>query len=191
MGFFSGFIIYMASSLLFSGGKPPSGAFVFTTLFGGWVLSSWMLVQGTRTVSKVFARGFLLGAAEWIAMIPVGMIMSGKALTQTVAQGRGTGAEVAGATIGAGLISFLTGGVSVVMAVVCLIGFVIFHLIGREMRPEMKAPTQTCPECAELIQAAARRCKHCGAEIIKNDAPTRGSVTMSNGTRGRVLGRLR
>ncbi|MBI1923297.1 hypothetical protein HYR99_03500 [Candidatus Poribacteria bacterium] len=165
LGFFSGFLIYMAAAMLFSGGEPPSGAFVFATFFGGWVLSTWILVRGARTVSKVFSRGFLLGAAEWLAMIPVGMVLSGKALTQTVTQAGGTDAAVAGATIGAGLVSFITGGVSVVMALVCLIGFAVSYFIGREMKPEAATPTRTCPECAELIQAAARKYKHCGAEI--------------------------
>jgi len=164
LGFFSGFLIYMAAAMLFSGGE-PSGAFVFATFFGGWILSTWILVRGARTVSKVFSRGFLLGAAEWLAMIPVGMVLSGRALTQTVTQGGGTGAELAGATIGAGLVSFITGGVSIAMALVCLIGFAVSYFIGREMRPEAATPTRTCPECAELIQAAARKCKHCGAEI--------------------------
>lgn len=164
LGFFSGFLIYMASAMLFASGE-PSGAFVFVTFFGGWVLSTIILVRGARTVSKVFSRGFLLGAAEWIAMLPVGMVFSGRALTQTVAQGTGTGAEMAGATIGAGLVSLITGGVSIAMALVCLIGFAVSYFIGREMKPETPTPTRTCPECAELIQAAARKCKHCGAQI--------------------------
>lgn len=156
LGFFSGFLIYMAAAMLFTSGE-PSGAFVFVTFFGGWVLSTMILVRGARTVSKVFSRGFLLGAAEWLAMIPVGMVFSGKALTQVVTQSTGTGAEVAGVTIGAGLISFITGGVSVAMAFVCMLGFAVSYFIGREMKPEAATPTRTCPECAELIQAAARR----------------------------------
>ncbi len=164
LGFFSAFLIYMAAAMLFSSGE-PSGAFIFVTFFGGWVLSVWVLVRGARTISKVFSRGFLLGAAEWLAMIPAGMVLSGKALTQTVTQGGGTDAEIAGATIGAGLTSFITGGVSIVMALVCLIGFAVSYFTGREMKPEAAIPTRTCPKCAELIQSAARKCKHCGAEI--------------------------
>jgi len=129
------------------------------------VLSTWILVRGARTVSKVFSRGFLLGAAEWLVMIPVGMVFSGKALSQTVTQGVGTDAELAGATIGAGLVSFITGGVSIAMTLVYLIGFAVSYFIGREMKQEVPTPTRTCPECAELIQAAALKCKLCGAEI--------------------------
>ena len=164
LGFFSGFLLYMVSALLFTSGA-PSSAFVFTTFFGGWILSTWVLVRGARTISKVFSRGFLLGAAEWLAMIPAGMVLGGKALNETVSQGTGTDAELAGATIGAGLVSVITGGVSVVMALACLLGFMVSYFIGREMKPEMVTSTRTCPDCAEIIQAAARKCKHCGVEI--------------------------
>ena len=145
-----------AAAMLFASGE-PSGAFVFVTFFCGWVLSTWILVRGGRTISKVFSRGFLLGAAEWLTMIPVGMIFSGKAPTRIVTQGGSTDAEVAGATIGAGLVSFVTGGVSVVMALVCLLAFAVSYFIGREMKLESATAMRTCPECAELIQTASPR----------------------------------
>lgn len=163
-GFFSGFLIYMASVMMFTGGE-PSALFVFATFLGAWAVSTIVLVRGARTLSKVVSRGFLLGAAEWLAMIPVGMVVSGQALTDTVAQGNGGGAELVGAIIGAGLVSILTGGVSVAMAVVCLIGFAVSYFIGREMRPEETAPTRSCPECTEFVKEAARKCKHCGTAI--------------------------
>lgn len=166
LGLFSGILIYIGAAMVVAReGGGPSPGFVAATLIGGWVVSSWLLVRGARSVSKVFSRGFLLGAAEWLAMIPAGMILSGKALSATVEKGSGSDAEVAGATIGAGLVSAITGGVSVVMALVCLLGFLVSHLLGREMKPEATAATRACPECAELVQLAARRCKHCGAEI--------------------------
>jgi len=155
-GFLSGFMILMASALLFKS-REPSGALFFVTFFGGWALSSIVLVRGARTVSKVFSRGFLLGAAEWLAMIPVGIVVNIRA------QGTGTDTEVVAAA--ATLSSFITGAVSIAMAVVCLIGFAVSYLIGREMKPEEATQTRTCPECAELIKAAARKCKHCGADI--------------------------
>ena len=98
LGLFSGFLIYMAVAMLFAN-KEPSSIFVLTTFLGGWVISTIVLVRGARTLSKVFSRGFLLGAAEWLAMIPVGMVVSGQALTETVDQGSGSGAEVVGADV--------------------------------------------------------------------------------------------
>lgn len=164
LGFFSAFLIYMLSAMVFVTGE-PSSVFVLVTFVGGWILSSWLFVKGTHSVSRVFSRGFLIGSAEWLALIPVGMIFSGRAASEAMQSGGGTDAEIAGAALGAGVTSFVTGGVAVVMALVCLVGFAISYFIGREMKPETAAPTKVCPECAELIQENARRCKHCGSEI--------------------------
>jgi hypothetical protein len=131
---------------------------------GGWAGSVVILLRGARTVSRVFTRGFLLGAAEWLAMVPIGIVFSGRHLSQSVARGA-SDAEMAGATIGAGIVSFVTGGVAIAMALLCLVGFAVAYLMGREMKPEGVAPTKRCPECAEFIQEAARKCRHCGVSL--------------------------
>jgi len=164
MGLLSGFMIYMLLAMAFPTEETGPG-FVAIAFFGGWTLSSYFLIRGARSVSRVFSRGFLLGAAEWFAVIPAGMILSGRALSETVSEAGGaqaSTAEVAGATLGAGFMSFLTGGVAIGMVFLCLLGFLVFFLMGREMKPEHVGPTKSCPECAELVQAAAKRCKHCG-----------------------------
>lgn len=164
-GLLSGFLIYMGAAMLFVSGE-PSGAFVFITFLGGWAISSWIIVRKTKTLSRVFSRGFLLGAAEWMAMIPIGLVFGGRVFSQTVAQvGDTSNAATAGVAIGAGLFSMITGSVAIVMAVVCLIGFAISYFMGREMRAETSPAKVPCPECAELIQADARKCRFCGAQI--------------------------
>lgn len=171
MGFFSGVMIYLGVTSLVTSGT-PSRALVLVSLLGDWLLSTWLIVQGARTVSKVFSCGFLLGAAEWLAMIPIGIISSGRAVARTVEGGGSADADAAGATMLAGLAALLGSGLAVVMALVCMLGFAISYFIGREMKPEIATPTKSCPECAELILAAARKCKHCGAEIA--EAPDAG-----------------
>jgi hypothetical protein len=169
-GLFSGFLVYMILALLFiSAGSPPGPGFVLITLCGGWALSAFLLIRGARSVSKVFSRGFLLGAAEWVVMIVVGFVMSGRAVSQSSAT---TDAGRAGAAIGGGLAALITGSFSLFMAIVCLVGFAISYFMGREMSPEGTAPTKKCPLCAELIQAEAIRCRHCGADL---SPPPRGS----------------
>ena len=163
LGFFSGALI--ATIALFASGN-PSNDLASLALLGGWILSTWLLLRGARTISKVFSRGFLLGLVEWLIMIPASMAYSGQELTRAFERG-GSDAELAGATLGAGLASCMTSSVAIAMAIVCLVGYGISRLFSREMRPETAPPTRTCPECAELIQATARKCKHCGAEIAQ------------------------
>ena len=135
-GAMSGFLIYMVSALLFLSdtGNPPSW-FIPVTFLGGLALSTFVLVRGARAASKVVSRSFLLGAAEWFAVIPAGFIFASKTAAEATSE-LSSDAEVAGTVIGAGLVTFLTGGVAFVMMFGCLLGYFITFLMTREMKTE-------------------------------------------------------
>lgn len=135
-GAMSGFLIYMVSAMLFlSDTASPPSWFIPVTLLGGWALSTFVLVRGASAASKVVSRSFLLGAAEWFAVIPAGFILAGKVAAEATTE-MSSDAEVAGTVIGAGLITFLTGGVAFVMLFGCLLGYFITFLMTREMKSE-------------------------------------------------------
>lgn len=169
MGLISGFLIYMMCAMLVIDISSPGGGismgFVFALFFGGWAATSYFLLRGAQTVVRVAKRGFLIGACEWMIMILVGVIYSGRAVSSAAGMAGGSEAATAGAAIGGGIVAFLTGGVSVFMILICLAGFTIAHFMGKEMKAEEMAPTRKCPECAELIQQDARKCRFCGATI--------------------------
>jgi len=166
MGFFSGFMIYLLSALFFTGyGSAPSMPFVLLTFLGGWVASAYVMQKGAISISKVVSRGFLIGAAEWLLVIPAGMVLAGRLVASSANATASSGAAMAGAAIGGGIMAFLTGGVAIGMALVCLTGFAVSYFIGREMKPEIITATRKCPECAEMIQPDAKKCRFCGTPL--------------------------
>jgi hypothetical protein len=173
MGFVSGFLIYMMVALLtidVSGSSTSRPSLILLLFVGGWILSTWLLMRGAASVSAVFRRGFLLGAAEWLCMAMVGVLFSGRMVSSTMSGTAGSEAVSAGAAVGGGLMAALTGGLSVFMAVVCLIGFAIAYFTGREMSDRTLTPTRKCPECAEMIQPDAKKCRYCGAVLSSEPA---------------------
>ncbi len=60
MGLCSGVMIYFMAAMTFmdmSAGSGPLGAFVAVSFLGGWALSTWLLLRGAISLSKVFSRG--------------------------------------------------------------------------------------------------------------------------------------
>lgn len=157
MGFFSGILIYFLAGMMFSGTSPPtppSPLFVGATLIGGWFGSSYLMVKGAVSVSKVFSRGFLIGAAEWFSLLPISLLFVGKTVAESAGAGS-SGAHTAGAVIGGGLVASLAGGLSIGMAVFCLIGFAISYSLGKEMKPEVE-PSQPSASPQPVMQSQSR-----------------------------------
>lgn len=155
MGVLSGFLLYLMAAMALGGRTTSiSTTFVLVTFFGGWALSMYFLLKGAFSVSKVLSRGFLLGAAEWLLMIPVGLLFAGRAVTDTVAASDGSSATHVGAAIGGGFVAFITGGVSIAMAVFCLIAFAVTYFMTREMKPEEPAALIATPPAPEFNRAA-------------------------------------
>ena len=116
MGFFIGALLCMLSLPLTPTGMLRHFCAVVTWSVG-WFGSTWLLLRNQAPPSKVLMRGFLLGIAEWLAVIPV-----------VLAAARGDHGEWRG------LVPFLLNTFAFGMAVVCLIGFAIARGISRDVQ---------------------------------------------------------
>src|SRR4051794_3207521 len=118
MGFCSGLMIYFLLAFMAMPSTPAAASvFVAVTFLGGWTLSTYLLLKSVVSVSKVFARGFLLGAAEWLLLIPASMFMASRAVSIATEHAGNSGAAAAGAALGGGIFAFLSGGLAIAMAV--------------------------------------------------------------------------
>jgi hypothetical protein len=145
LGALSGFLLYLMTAFLlmdFSRPQQRPSASIVLVFLAGWLFSSLLLINGAQTVTKVLARGFLLGAAEWLMMIFVGFVFTGSATSQAMNIAQGADSARAGTMIGGGIASLVMGGFSFFMVLVCLAAFAIVHFMKREMRPERETPAQ-------------------------------------------------
>jgi hypothetical protein len=130
MGSCSGLLIaIMGSCVIFAlnfGGSEAT-ILVLGCFVAGWIVSSCFLLLGARTPSKVLARGFLLGAAEWLLMIGEGVIRASRMETMDDIE----------------MVVTASAMVSLLMVVTCLIGFAIVQFWRRKMEPEQSTSITT------------------------------------------------
>jgi len=127
MGSCSGLLIAIMGSWVFFGlnfGRSEATILVLGCFVGGWIVSSCFLLIGARAPSKVLARGFLLGGAEWLLMIGGGVIRASRMETMD----------------SAGMMVTESAIVPLFMVALCLIGYTIVQFWRRAMKPEQSTP---------------------------------------------------
>jgi hypothetical protein len=88
VGLFSGFLIYMIFGLII-GPRDVSSPFVMATFFGGWALTTYVVLNGAATVAKVWSIGGLIGAVEWLLFGLAMLLYGAKTLAEEPTFGAG------------------------------------------------------------------------------------------------------
>ncbi len=153
-GAFAGLFIYLdLAAILF---RDPPVWFVLTSFFGGWGLTTYWVLRGTKTLSEMLARSFLVSAILSFGFAPATLFLA----TKSVDTG-GSDAEVIGSLIGGGLVSGFGITISLLFTFLSLVGYGLVKLFNRENRvPDSNLVA--CDFCAEPVRKAAKKCRHCG-----------------------------
>jgi hypothetical protein len=122
MGFLSGVMLFLLAAMLIGVtiSAAPSIATAFVALLAACAFSAYLLRRNAATTSVVLRRGFLLGAGEWLAVIPA---------TWESPEGYRNLPNALPAIIGAAFIFWL----AAAMVAICLIAFGLAHFAGRRV----------------------------------------------------------
>ena len=146
VGLFSGFLTYMIFGLII-GPRDVSSPFVMATFFGGWALTTYVVLNGAATVAKVWSIGGLIGAVEWL-LFGLAMLLYG---AKTLAEEP---------TFGAGFTSLIGIGLALLIVIPCVIIYFMAGHIASGLQPD--TARVKCPQCAEPIADEAKKCSLCG-----------------------------
>jgi len=134
-GFFAGFVFYAFAWMLFMEfTSSDSEPYLFFLFIAAWIISSFSVYKGAESPECVWARGALVGAAEWLLAGFVTAIMGSRiwlGAQKGVALGAGR-MEIEGE---AAMISAIWLGLCFVLSILCLLMWFFLRRtnMGREI----------------------------------------------------------
>lgn len=136
-----------------------SFVWVVVTILIPWIVTTTLVLRGADSASRVWARGGLIGAAEWM-ILGIGLFLAQFWYSAIKHEEAGLGAVISG---GLGMFILV---IATFMALISLLIWFIASRIGAEFQSGDPADELVpCPQCAERIQSAARKCRFCGFDI--------------------------
>lgn len=106
-----------------------AGFLAFVGFLAGSYFGYQWISRSSDTLSRLIARGCVLGAGLWFALLPISCV---RVSVVAGSHSNGSDAERIGAGIGAGLGGFGLGALSMSMTLVCLVGYAVFRLLEKE-----------------------------------------------------------
>ena len=129
VGLLSGFLIYIIFGLVI-GPKDVSPLFIMTTFLGGWALTMYVVLNGASTPGKVWSRGGLLGAGEWLLVGLAMVVYNGRTVESEAVNGGNRVADFG--PMFDGLTSMMGLGLAAFMAIPCLIIYFLARRIPND-----------------------------------------------------------
>lgn len=145
LGFLSGAMLFLLAGTVtgYRISAGPALAVAILALLAGWATSAYCIRRNAATTSAVLCRGFLLGAAEWLAVIPT---------TRTSPEDFQNLPNSVPALIGEALMPWL----AAAMSTGCLIAFAVAYFVERGGAP-MRLPLLGRQRCRKPARSRASK----------------------------------
>ena len=135
IGLLSGTVLCMIFVLFFR--TEELGLFIpALVMLGGGVATSYGVMKTTNTVAKMWVMGSIIGAIEWLLLAVIITDVSLRMATQNPAASAAELTSLERTLTTAGIFSLGGTGITVFMAIFCLIISVIAQKANKEFQPE-------------------------------------------------------
>lgn|GEM_PF-3706578 len=137
LGFPAGLLLYMAAALAFTEPvlREPDPDFVLVTFLGGWALGAVLLARHTVRLLVVMRRGLLLGAVQWLALVPLVSALPAHSLPRA--------SELLARSLGGAPVSLPREAEAALFAVLCLLGAMALTALPSALGVRMAEPARS------------------------------------------------
>jgi hypothetical protein len=137
LGFPAGLLLYMAAALAFTEPwlRAPDADFVLATFLGGWALGAWLLARRTVRLLVVMRRGLLLGAVQWLLLVPLVYAVPAPSLPRA--------SELLARSLGGMPVALPRGAEALLFSVLCLLGAMALTALPSALGVRLAEPARS------------------------------------------------
>ncbi len=137
VGYLSGIVVYTIIWPLFLGPSTPNVS-PYLWFILAWAISSCVVYFGAESIPAVWARGALLGAAEWLTAGLIAVILMAQLRLNSSSDMTAT-RDYVGAELESGIVPVVAIGGAFSMAIVCLLIWFVAHKSKSELQENLNS----------------------------------------------------